>query len=114
MTNQIGFPKPTKKRKKNKHQVDLRKYAKWEPCQVRIPMVCNHNPETTVLAHLNGSGLATKQPDLLGAHCCSACHALYDSRVGNRDYTAEQIKIMMYEGILRTIKSVIERGIVTW
>ncbi|ECK2143415.1 DUF1364 domain-containing protein, partial [Salmonella enterica subsp. enterica serovar Enteritidis] len=30
---------------------DLRKAARGRECQVRIPGYCNHNPETTVLAH---------------------------------------------------------------
>jgi len=42
---------------------------------VRIPEVCNHNSETTVLAHyrLAGvSGIGMKSPDILGAWACSA------------------------------------------
>ncbi len=31
---------------------DLRKAARGRECQVRIPGVCNGNPETTVLAHI--------------------------------------------------------------
>ena len=35
----------------------LRKLARDRECQVRIPGICNHNPETTVLAHLGGAGM---------------------------------------------------------
>lgn len=31
---------------------DLRKAARGRECQVRIPGVCNGNPETSVLAHI--------------------------------------------------------------
>lgn len=47
---------------------NLRKEAKGRECQVRLPGICNHNPETTVLAHyrmagLNGVGM--KPDDIL-------------------------------------------------
>ncbi len=31
--------------------VDLRKAARGQMCTVRIPGYCNHDPETSVLAH---------------------------------------------------------------
>ncbi|HFR8650170.1 TPA: nuclease domain-containing protein [Escherichia coli] len=31
---------------------DLRKAARGRECQVRIPGVCNGNPDTSVLAHI--------------------------------------------------------------
>ena len=52
--------------------------ARGQTCQVRIPGVCNWNPETTVLAHLNGAGFGTKQFDIHGAFACSDCHAWLD------------------------------------
>lgn len=36
---------------------DLRKAARGRECQVRIPGVCNGNPETSVLAHIRLAGL---------------------------------------------------------
>ncbi|EAZ5843291.1 DUF1364 domain-containing protein, partial [Salmonella enterica] len=35
---------------------DLRKAAKDRMCTVRIPGYCNHNPETSVLAHYRLAG----------------------------------------------------------
>lgn len=58
--------------------MNLCKLAKGQECTVRIPSICNHDPETTVLAHLNGGGIGMKHPDLLGAWACSACHAWID------------------------------------
>ena len=60
--------------------MNLRQYARGKPCQMRIPGVCNHNPETTVLCHLGGGGMGTKQPDILGAWGCSDCHDVVDGR----------------------------------
>ncbi|MFA5875228.1 MAG: DUF1364 domain-containing protein [Candidatus Margulisiibacteriota bacterium] len=56
----------------------LRKSAKGRECTVRIHGICNHNPETTVLAHLNGGGMGMKQNDLFGCFACSSCHETLD------------------------------------
>ena len=64
----------------------ITKSARGEECQVRIPGVCNHNPETTIFAHLRGGGMGKKQPDSEGAYCCSDCHDLYDGRAPLRPY----------------------------
>jgi hypothetical protein len=79
--------------------VNLRQEARDRDCTVRIPHVCNGNPETTVLAHLRLqgiSGMGLKAPDFLGAHCCSSCHTYVDT---NHD---AETKVMFYEGIFRT------------
>lgn len=56
----------------------IRKSAKGQDCQVRIPGICNFNSETVVLSHLNGGGMGMKNPDWQGAYCCSACHDVLD------------------------------------
>jgi hypothetical protein len=56
----------------------LRKSAKGRDCQVRYEGVCNFNPETTVLCHVNGAGMGIKKKDLHGAWACSACHSKAD------------------------------------
>lgn len=58
---------------------DLRKLARGKPCMVRIPGVCNHNPDTTVLAHIRRGGVAgvgQKPPDTCGVWACSNCHSV--------------------------------------
>ncbi len=35
---------------------DFKKEARGRDCQIRIPGVCNFNPETTVLTHYRMSG----------------------------------------------------------
>lgn len=57
---------------------NLRKLAMGRECTVQIFNICNHNPETTVLAHLNGGGTGTKHHDILGCWACSDCHQWLD------------------------------------
>lgn len=91
----------------------LRKSARGRECQVRIPGVCNGNPETTVLAHLSGGGMGMKRPDIHGAYCCSACHDVVDGRSG----FADEHKQMMYhiwhlEGVIRTQEIMLREGLI--
>ena len=96
--------------------------AGGEQCQVRIPGVCNRDPETVVFAHMNGGGLAMKQPDCEGAYCCSACHDVYDRRVKPRHLLSDdpstwaaawqQIDIDFYQGCVRTRRTLIEKGLI--
>lgn len=91
---------------------DLRKEARGRECQVRLEDICNHNPETTVLAHyrlagLNGMGM--KPPDLLGAWACSACHDAVDRRAHmelDRDY----VRKAHLEGMARTQYQLLREG----
>ncbi len=88
--------------------VNLRKAAKGQMCQIRIPGYCNHNPETSVLAHyrLAGTcGTATKPHDMQAAIACSSCHDLIDGRVKTSDYTKEELRLMHAEGVFAHKKS---------
>lgn len=58
----------------------LRKSAKGQQCQVRLPGICNFNTETTVLAHLNGGGIGQKKDDIQAAFACFDCHNEADRR----------------------------------
>jgi hypothetical protein len=60
----------------------LTREARGRECQIRLSC-CNHNPETTVLAHyrLAGTcGVGMKPNDPQGAWSCSACHDEIDRR----------------------------------
>ena len=62
----------------------LTQSARGKNCTVRSP-VCNHNPETTVLAHLRGPwalGIGTKPHDFFSVYACSDCHDALDGRRG--------------------------------
>ena len=63
--------------RKNRLQWLLDK-ARGQQCTAMLPGVCNHNPETTVAAHVSlpGMGIMGGKPhDLHCAWLCSACHA---------------------------------------
>ncbi|MGJ8525199.1 putative nuclease YbcO [Halomonadaceae bacterium LMG 33818] len=92
----------------------LRNSARGRNCTLRLPG-CNHNPETTVLAHLptGMGGMGMKSPDMIGVFACSECHDRLDSRVRGaeidwRDITralAETQQQWIEEGLM-TIKGV--------
>ena len=92
---------------------DLRKAAKGEPCEVRLPGICNFNPETTVLAHVRMAGLTgigQKIPDQLGAHCCMACHDEADRRT--MKMKAEEVELEFLRAVIRTQYKLIKRGLI--
>ena len=89
----------------------LTKLARGRECQVRLPC-CNHNTETTVLAHyrLAGTcGIGIKPNDLQGAWACSACHDEIDRRT--RLSESEFVRLAHAEGVLRTIDILIKDGL---
>jgi len=91
--------------------MDLRKLARGQQCMVRIPGVCNGNPETTVLAHyrLAGEcGMGVKPLDVMGAWCCSACHDYVDGRVSIAG--RETVRLAHAEGVMRTISALVRMG----
>ena len=72
---------------------------------VRLPDICNHNPETTVLAHIRMAGLSgmgIKADDLLGAWACSSCHDAIDRR-SHTDLDRDYVRLAHLEGMARTI-----------
>lgn len=95
---------------------NLRKLAKGQECQVRIPGVCNFNNETTVLAHtpIKGiHGMGMKCPDLIGTWCCSNCHDVIDGRA-KTEFSREEIANYKFEGVIRTQTKLMEMGVVGW
>ena len=79
--------------------MNLRQLARDKQCQIRLTGVCNHDPATTVLAHVRLvgiSGIGTKAPDWMGSWACSACHSYVDT------HHDKNVKADFYEGVLRT------------
>ena len=77
----------------------LREAARGQPCTLRLPC-CNHDPETTVLAHLRmfgAAGIGEKPDDWCGVFACSACHDAAD----RRDWATAGL--VGYEDILRAL-----------
>ena len=72
---------------------------------IRLEGICDHNPETTVLAHIRMpgiSGMGIKADDLLGAWACSSCHDAVDRR-SNTDLDRDYVRLAHLEGMVRTI-----------
>lgn len=75
----------------------LRQSARGQNCTLRLPC-CNHDPATTVLAHIRffgWAGVAQKPADFLGVYACSDCHDAIDGR-GNVEHWE-------FEDILRAL-----------
>lgn len=60
----------------------IRNSARMEECTLRIPGVCNFNPETVVFCHLPSiaKGIGKKGNDIKGVYACSNCHDVLDRR----------------------------------
>lgn len=89
----------------------LTKLARGRECQVRLPGICNHDPETTVLAHyrLAGTcGMGIKPHDLLGAWARSSCHDEIDRRTRRID--ADSAALAHLEGVIRTQAILLKEG----
>lgn len=88
---------------------NLRKLARDQDCTVRLPGICNGNPETVVLAHfrLAGiSGMGCKSPDFIGAWACSACHSYVDS------HKDADTQLAFAQGVFRTQNELWKREII--
>ena len=59
----------------------FRESARGETCAFRIPDVCNHNPETTVLCHAPyPTRFGSRKSDWWSSYGCSDCHDFLDGR----------------------------------
>ena len=90
----------------------LRESARGRECQVRIENVCSFNPETTVLAHLNGAGMGQKVSDIHGAFCCNDCHSVIDGR-RFESLGREELKLFHLEAVIRTQEIWLEEGLIS-
>lgn len=94
--------------------------AKGQDCTLRMPDICNHNPKTTVGAHINGGGMSYKNDDGLIAYTCSCCHEWLDRGYVNMDlthYTERDIKRAIRDseqlrGIKETFNKLREQGLI--
>lgn len=95
----------------------ITQYARGQKCTIRIPHVCNHNPDTTVFCHLSGvrfgHGIGNKVADIFGAFGCSSCHDLVDGRSSNiYKYTKQELKLMHLEGVIETQAILMREGLI--
>lgn len=85
--------------------------ARGEQCTVYAPGVINHNPETTVAAHLNGGGMGKKNIDLFVCYACFECHQWIDFGYAKTHSKADRDHIHQ-ASILRTQKKLLEKGLI--
>lgn len=81
---------------------------------IRLEGICDHNPETTVLAHIRMpgiSGMGIKADDLLGAWACSSCHDAVDRR-SHTDLDRDYVRLAHLEGMVRTIAQLRKEDII--
>ena len=96
---------------------NLRKAAKGRDCQVRIPGICNHDPETVVLAHIRRGGIAgvgIKGTDLAAVLACSSCHDVVDGRGRGADSVISRALLDRYilDAMCRTLQIWTDEGLV--
>lgn len=88
--------------------------ARGENCTVRLPGICNHNPETVVFAHLNGvrfgHGTGQKVNDIHGAYACSDCHDAIDGRK-RTDCAQDELKLAHLEATIETQIKLAKKGL---
>ena len=90
--------------------MDLRRYAKSQPCMVRYEG-CDGGGETTRLAHwrqIGLSGMGIKCNDLAGAFACANCAAITDT-----DHS-DKAQLEFARGIFRTQDELVKRLLVRW
>lgn len=93
--------------------MDLRKYAKNQSCQIRVPGVCRFQPEYTVWCHVRMvglSGASLKALDILGAFGCDACHLVVDGQQKS-EYSYGERRLMLLEGMARSQTILAREGI---
>ncbi|GAB2798985.1 DUF1364 family protein [Halomonas shantousis] len=92
----------------------IRDAARGEECTLQIPGICNHNPDTTVLAHLPSetNGMGTKSSDVSSCFACSSCHDAIDRRTCI-SITDEEREFYMRRGQARTIERLYAKGVIS-
>ena len=90
----------------------ITKSAKGESCTVFAPGVQQHDPDTVVFAHLNGSGMGMKDSDLFGCYACSYCHNWLDYGYVRDNITKAHRNAIHYEAIIRTQRKLLEKGLI--
>lgn len=92
--------------------------ARGESCALRLPGVCNHNPETTVWAHHNkldggkAKGKKLARLDHIGAYACYACHMVLDGQAKRPAWlTLEAVERAMARAVRECEDRLKEKGL---
>ena len=91
----------------------IRQSAKGEDCAIRIPGICNHDNQTTVLAHVNSrfSGISTKSNDIHGVYACSKCHDWMDGRIKSGHSQSHRERDIL-RALIETQMKLIQKGLI--
>nr|PZN74544.1 MAG: DUF1364 domain-containing protein [Pseudomonadota bacterium] len=93
---------------------DLRKLARGQPCQLRLPGICNHDNETTVLAHVKAGWCgSSKPPDICGIWMCSNCHDVFDGRRYS-EYSRTELDAEALRALTQQLVWYVRHGVVRW
>ena len=82
--------------------------ARGKNCTARIPGVCSHDPETTVLGHAPFAGkFGSRNQWWWSAYVCNNCHDVLDDR--DRHLTREEKNLVWYAAVHETQENLIEQ-----
>lgn len=92
--------------------------ARGEQCTLRLPGICNRNPETTVWAHSNtpeggkARGKKLEIVDHIGAYACDCCHMVYDRQHSRPPgMTKEYVDARFEQGRIESEQKLKEKGL---
>ena len=93
----------------------MRDSARDEQCTMNLMGVCNHDPATTILAHLpdESNGMGKKADDLSACYTCSACHDATDNRIPWPENELEHSEWYYRRAQTRTWRRMVELGVIT-
>jgi hypothetical protein len=88
--------------------------AKGKDCTIRIPGICNFDPDTVVHCHINTKfkGTALKSPDIFGFRGCSSCHDVIDGRNIGHKHKVMELKLWAYDAVIETQKQLMDEDII--
>ena len=91
----------------------IRNSAKGEECTLRIPGICNFDPDTTVFCHLpsKASGIGQKGNDYCGVYGCHNCHSVLDRRHWHQPFEDERWE-QIHRAWEETLSRLIEKGLI--
>ena len=93
----------------------IRQSAKGEDCTVNVVGICNYNPETTVLAHIQlkgHGGMSTKPSDMMACYACSECHDFLDNRNHTKSIEQEFKTDYQLSALAKTHERLIDKGLI--
>lgn len=89
--------------------------ARGKDCTIRLPGVCNFDPETTVLAHIGRKrGMGIKCHDIHAIYACSSCHDELDSRTMILECSSQELNRYILDALEETQLLLIEQGLLSW